>query len=331
MIAGSVLVAPDSFKGTYSAVEVAAAIGRGLRSRGLGAELCPLADGGEGTAAAVLEALGGRIERAVVRGPLGRPVEGGFALLDEDRIAIVEVASASGLALLSPGEYDPEAASTYGTGELIAVAAASGAPEILVAAGGSATNDGGAGALVAIERAGGLSRSRLGVLCDVNTPWELASRRFGPQKGADEAAVERLERRLEDQARALPRDPRGVAMTGAAGGLAGGLWAVHGARLIPGADWVMDRVDFDGRLRRCRAVITGEGRLDEQTFEGKLCGRVVARAREQGVPVHAIVGGSTLEPAAAAAAGLATVIAAPTLAELEAAGATNAAALGHDR
>jgi glycerate kinase len=322
---GSILIAPDSFKGTHSAVEVAAAIGRGVGSRGRAAELCPLADGGEGTAAAVLEALGGTVERAIVRGPLGRPVEGSLALLDGGRIAIVEVASASGLALLEEAERDPEAASSYGTGELIAVAAASGAAEVLVAAGGSATVDGGAGALVAIESAGGLGGTGLGVLCDVRTPWEQAARRFGPQKGADAGAVERLERRLEEAARALPRDPRGVAMTGSAGGLAGGLWAVYGARLIAGADWVMDRVDFDARLALAGAVITGEGRLDEQTFEGKLCGQVIARAGERGVPVHAVVGGSALTPARAAAAGLATVTEASTLIELEAAGARVAA------
>ena len=169
-------------------------------------------------------------------------------------------------------ERDAWAASTYGTGELIAAGAQAGAAVIIVAVGGSATSDGGAGALEAIEEAGGLGGARLVVLCDVRTPFEDAPKVFGPQKGADAEMVARLERRLDALAAGWPRDPRGVPMTGCAGGLSGGLWAVHGATLEPGAPWVLDALDFNDRMRASRAVVTGEGKLDEQTLQGKLVG-----------------------------------------------------------
>src|SRR3954462_6219343 len=292
-----VLVAPDSFKGTFSAAQVAGAIGRGIERAGLmPPDLCPVADGGEGTLDALLPQLGGELRAVTVAGPLGAPVRTGFGLVEDGGTAIVEMAMASGLGLMP--ERDAWAASTYGTGELIAAAAQAGAAVILVAVGGSATTDGGAGAIEAIEAAGGIGRAKIVILTDVRTPVEDAPKGFGPQKGADAAMVERLERRLDELAQALPRDPRGVPMTGAAGGLAGGLWAQYGAALEPGAPFVLDALDFDARMLASRAVVTGEGKLDEQPLQGKLVGEIGTRARQSGVPLHAIVGTTRSTPSA---------------------------------
>ncbi|MEA2473263.1 MAG: glycerate 2-kinase, partial [Thermoleophilaceae bacterium] len=167
-----VLVAPDSFKGTFSAAEVAAAVAAGLRDGGAEAVELPVADGGEGTMEALLAALGGERRAATVSDPLGRPVEAEYALIDGGERAVVEMARASGLGLVAEHERDAFAASTRGTGELIAAAAAGGAAEVIVTVGGSATTDGGAGALAALEEAG--VAPRLVVACDVRTPWEQA-------------------------------------------------------------------------------------------------------------------------------------------------------------
>jgi glycerate kinase len=312
-----VLVAPDSFKGTFTAVEVADAIARGLERGGVEADRCPVADGGEGTLDALLVALGGRVERVTVRGPLGTPVEACFALLGDGHRALLEMASASGLALIS--ELDPWAASTYGTGQLIRAAVAAGTREVLVGVGGSATVDGGRGALEAI---GERLDASIVVLCDVRTEWERCAEIYGPQKGADEAMVARLAARLDEYAAELPRDPRGVPMTGAAGGLSGGLWAGLGAELQAGAPYVLDALGFDERVRRADAVVVGEGRIDAQSAMGKIVGEIAARARAAGVPVHALVGRNELT----ADIGLASVTEATTLAELEAAGERLAAA-----
>jgi glycerate kinase len=318
-----VLVAPDSFKGTFRASEVAGAIGRGLERAGLmPPDLCPVADGGEGTLDALLPGLGGEVVAAEAHDPLGRELRGCFGLVEDGGTAIVETATASGLSLVAEDERDAWAASTYGTGELIAAAAQAGAAVIIVGVGGSATTDGGAGALEAIEDAGGLGGARLVVLCDVRTPFELAPRVFGPQKGADPAMVRRLERRLDALASSWPRDPRGVPMTGCAGGLSGGLWAVLGAVLEPGAPWVLDALDFDRRMRAARAVVTGEGRLDEQTLQGKLVGEIGTRARQAGVPLHAIVGSDRLDAFGKRMIDLMRVIEATDLAEIEAAAET---------
>jgi glycerate 2-kinase len=316
-----VLVAPDSFKGTLRAAEVAGAIGRGLERAGLmPPDLCPLADGGEGTMEALLLALGGETVAADVHDPLGRPLRAAFGLVEDGGTAVVEMASASGLGLVAEAERDAWAASTYGTGELICAAVDAGAAVVLVGVGGSATTDGGAGALEAIEEHGGLGGTRIVVLCDVRTPFERAPAVFGPQKGADAAMVARLERRLDELAERLPRDPRGVPMTGAAGGLSGGLWAAHGALLEPGAPWVLDALDFDARMRAARAVVTGEGKLDEQTLEGKLVGEIGTRTRQAGVPLHAIVGTDALDPFGKRIIDLQVVQVATNLAEIEAAG-----------
>jgi glycerate 2-kinase len=196
-----------------------------------------------------------------------------------------------------------------------------------VAAGGSATVDGGAGAIEAIRSAGGLGECRLTVLCDVETAFEDAARVYGPQKGATPDAVRRLAARLERLAAELPRDPRRVPLTGAAGGLAGGLWAELGAELLPGADFVLDALDFDRRLDRADATLVGEGRLDTQSFAGKAVGRIAARCRRAGVPVHAIVGSSALDGTDAANLGLASVRVASDRDELLAAAQELAAGL----
>jgi glycerate 2-kinase len=316
-----VLVAPDSFKGTFRASEVAGAIGRGLERAGLmPPDLCPVADGGEGTLDALLPGLGGEVFAADAHDPLGRPLKGCFGLVEDGGTAIVETATASGLALLAEDERNPWAASSYGTGELIAAAAQAGAAVIIVAVGGSATMDGGAGAVEAITDAGGLGGAKLVVLCDVRTPFERAPRVFGPQKGADEAMVPRLEARLDALAAGWSRDPRGVPLTGCAGGLSGGLWAVHRATLEPGAPWVLDALDFDRRMRAARAVVTGEGKLDEQTLQGKLVGEIGTRARQAGVPLHAIVGTNALDAFGKRMIDLMRVIEATDLPALEAAG-----------
>ena len=323
-----VLVAPDSFKGTFRATQVAAAIGRGLEGAGLmPPDLCPVADGGEGTLEVLLSALGGETAGARVRDPLGREVAAGFALLEGGGTALVEVAAASGLGLVAEGERDAWRASTHGTGDLICAAVDAGAAVILVAAGGSATTDGGAGAIEAIEEAGGLRGAQLVVLCDVRVPWERAPAVFAPQKGADAATVKRLERRLAELAATLPRDPRGVPMTGAAGGLSGGLWARYGAVLEPGATWVLDALGFDARMRAARCVITGEGRLDAQTLQGKIVGEIGTRTRQAGVPLHAIVGSDAMDAFSKRIIDLQVVAEAPTLADVEAAAEHLGAAL----
>ena len=291
-----VLVAPDGFKGTFRATEVAAAIGRGLESAGLRPpDLCPVADGGHGTMEVLLTALGGESAAARVHDPLGREIDAAYALIEEGGTAVVEMARASGLALLERDELDAEAASTRGTGELIVAAVEAGAQVILVACGGSATTDGATGAIEAIEDGGGLRGARLVCLCDVRVPFERAAEVFGPQKGADPATVKRLTKRLNDIAAKLPRDPRAEPMTGCAGGLSGGLWAQYDAALEPGANFVLRALDFDARLRAARAVIVGEGRIDEQTLQGKSAGEIATRARQAGVPCFAIVGSSALD------------------------------------
>lgn len=312
------LVAPDSFKGTFGAAEVAGAIAQGLRAGGLEAVELPAADGGEGTLEVLVGALGGELREVSVTDPLGRAVEASFGLLADGERAVVECARASGLGLVASGERDAFAATTRGTGELIAAAAEAGARRVIVTVGGSATTDGGAGAVAALDEAG--VEPRLEVWCDVRTAWEDAAPLFGPQKGADSETVTRLARRMSRLAKRAPKDPRGVPLTGAAGGLAGGLWAFRGAQLLPGAPAVLNAIGFDERMRQAAFVVTGEGRLDRQTFQGKAVFEVATRARQSGVACHAIVGGSTLEPFEERILDLQTVTEASTLEELEAAG-----------
>ena len=314
----TILVAPDSFKGTFSAIDVAAAIGRGLQAGGRPVDLCPVADGGEGTMTALIESVGAAVVTAPVTDPLGRRIEAEFAI--GGTVAIVETAAASGLGLVAQPDRDPVAATTAGTGELILAAAEAGADTIYLGVGGSATTDGGAGAIKAIEGAGGLQGVRLVVLCDVRTSFQDAARVYGPQKGASADQVRSLTRRLNALARRLPRDPRGVPMTGAAGGLSGGLWSAFGAELVPGAAFVLDAVGFDARMRSARAVVSGEGKLDQQSLVGKIVSEVATRARQAGVPCHAVVGTRELDAMGARVLDLDRVVAASTLVEIEAAG-----------
>ena len=313
----TILVAPDSFKGTFSSPEVAAAIGRGLEAAGHDVDLCPIADGGEGTLLALAPALGLELGTATVTDPLGRPVQAEFAI--GGGIGVLEMAAASGLGLVAAEDRDAFAATTFGTGELILAAIDAGAEVVFVGVGGSATTDGGAGAIQAIERGGGLQGAKLIVLSDVRTPFEDAPRVFGPQKGADADDIRRLRGRLAVLARRLPRDPRGVPMTGGAGGLSGGLWAAFGARLVGGAGFVLDEIGFDARMRAARAVVTGEGKIDQQSLAGKAVSEVSTRARQAGVPSYAIVGRRELDAFGIRVLDLQVVEEAGTLKAIEAA------------
>jgi glycerate kinase len=319
----AVLVAPDAFKGTFTAAQVAAAIGRGLAGAGCAIDLCPVADGGEGTARALSARLSLAPVTAESEDPLGRPLMAAFAL--GDGLAAIDVAAAGGLGLVRVHERDAVRASSAGTGRLLLAAVEAGAHTIYIGAGGSASTDGGAGAISVVSEGGGLRGAKLVVLCDVRTPFQDAARVFGPQKGADAEQVIRLTERLDAQARRLPRDPRGRPMTGAAGGLAGGLWAALRAELVPGAGFVLDAVDFDVRMRVARAVVTGEGRLDQQSLAGKVVSEVATRARQAGVPCQAIVGSRTLDAFGARVLDLEVVLEASSEAELERAGAELAA------
>jgi glycerate kinase len=310
-----VLVAPDKFKGTFTAEDAALAIARGLVRGGVeSVEVLPAADGGEGTMDALVRALHGRVLAVEAHDPLDRPVEAAFGLLHDGRTAIVETAQASGLWRVAPAERDPSGSSTRGTGELIRAAVETGAREVIVAAGGSATTDGGRGALEALgarftrERAdldelrATLRRVRLAVACDVRNPLlgpQGAAAVFAPQKGADAATVSKLERRMADWAklarRSTGRDPSQEPMAGAAGGLAAGLWAFAGAELRPGAALVLDVAGFDARAGDSLAVVTGEGRLDEQTLAGKAVFEIATRCRQDGVPCYAVVGTDGLD------------------------------------
>jgi glycerate kinase len=291
------LVCPDKFRGTLTAPEAADAMAAGLRRAGFTdvAEL-PLADGGEGTLDALLAAVGGSRRTARVTGPLGDPVDAEWGLLPGG-LAVVEMARASGLALVD-GRNDPLRASTRGTGELIGAAIRSGARRVLVAVGGSASTDGG---LAAVESLGWSTGGiPVTVACDVAVPFLDAARRFGPQKGASVAQVALLTRRLvrladEYEAR-TGVDVRVLAGSGAAGGLAGGLAAI-GADLEPGFDVVADAVGLVDRLADVDLVVTGEGKLDASSFEGKTVGGVLEWAADAGVPRVAVIAGQVSDDA----------------------------------
>jgi len=248
----------------------------------------PMADGGEG----ILEAVGGANRTSTVTGPLGAPVDAAWRL--DGRTAVIEMARASGLAAAGgPEGNDPVAASTRGTGQLIVEALEAGASRVIVGVGGSASTDGGLGALRAMHPLGRLRGVELLVACDVRTTFVDAAAVFAPQKGATPAQVELLRRRLERLAQVYLEDHgidvRDLPGSGAAGGLAGGL-AAAGARLVSGFDLVADEVDLYEHIEGADLVLTAEGFLDAQSFEGKVVGGVVALAEPAGVPVVAIVG-----------------------------------------
>lgn len=282
------LAASDKFKGTASAADVCAAIGHACWDLGLDCTELPLADGGEGT----LEILGGTNMHTWVTGPLGDPVLAHWRF--SRGTAVIEMARASGLTLVGgSSKNDALAASTQGTGELIDSALDLGAKKIIVCLGGSATTDGGYGALRAISAPARLKAVEFIVACDVETPFLDAARVFAPQKGATPAQVAFLSGRLERLADTY-RGEYGVDVTtltgaGAAGGLAGGLAAL-GARLVPGFDVVAEETNFDEAIEACDVVVTGEGLLDDTSFAGKVVGEVSTWAASLGKPVHAIVG-----------------------------------------
>jgi glycerate kinase len=283
-----VLAAVDKFRGTASAADVAAAIGHACWERGHDCVEIPLADGGEG----LLEVLGGPNRTTTVTGPLGTPVEAAWRL--RRGTAIIEMALASGLMLAGGAEGNaPMEATTRGTGELIDAALTAGASRIIVGLGGSATSDGGLGALQAIRSPARLKGVELLVACDVTTRFTDAARVFGPQKGATPAQIKMLTSRLEQLAQRY-RDDYGLDVddvegSGAAGGIAGALAAL-GGRLLPGFELVADELDLYDHLEHSELVITGEGHLDRQSFEGKVVGGVSELAHEHGIPVAAIVG-----------------------------------------
>lgn len=283
-----VVAAVDKFRGTATGAEVAAAIGHACWELGHDCDEFALADGGEG----LLDVLGGPNRTTVVTGPLGTPVEAPWRL--HGGTAIIEMARASGLVVAGGREgNDPMTATTAGTGELIDAALTAGAKRIIVGLGGSATTDGGLGALEAISTPARLKGVELLVACDVTTRFTDAAIVFGPQKGAGPAEVKMLTSRLEQLADRYVRehgvDVRELDGSGAAGGLAGALAAL-GGRITPGFELVADELDLYDALRGADLVITGEGHLDRQSFEGKVVGGVAELAGDEGVPVVAIVG-----------------------------------------
>lgn len=282
-----VVVCPDKFRGTATAFEVVASCAEALDPT-VEVVARPMADGGEGT----LEALGGANRTSLVTGPLGDPVDAPWRLAN--RTAVVEMARASGL-LLAGGaeENDPLTATTAGTGELLAEAVAAGARRIIVGVGGSATTDGGLGAVRAMEPLVRFRGVEVVVACDVRLRFVDAARVFGPQKGATPAQIELLERRLdrlgEVYAADFGLDPRPLDRSGAAGGLAGGLAAI-GAELVEGFEVIADEVGLVDAIEDADLVITGEGAVDAESFDGKVVGGVLDLAAEFAVPAVVITG-----------------------------------------
>jgi glycerate kinase len=326
-----VVLAPDKFRGSLRALEAARALEAGVRRAcpGAACALVPMADGGEGTAEALVDATGGRWAEAQVTGPLGERRRARFGLLGDGRTAVLEMAEASGNGLVPPGRRDPERTTTRGTGELAIAAARAGARALILGIGGSATNDGGAGFAQALgyrllddegaellPGGGALGRLHrivppesgtpldgiaLRVACDVQNPLcgpDGASAVYGPQKGATPAQVQRLDANLLHLAAIIERDlGRRVATVpgaGAAGGLGAGLLAFTDAQLRPGVDLVIDAVGLVDRLRGAVLCLTGEGAIDRSSAFGKTVAGVARAARREGVPVLAL--GGTLGP-----------------------------------
>jgi len=322
-----VVVAPNAFKGTLTASQAASAIARGVREVFPQAEVIevPVADGGDGTVDALVGAHHGKYLTAEVEGPLGDPVRAVYGLIEAGRTGVVELAAASGLTLVPAGRRDPRKSSTYGFGQVLEAVRGTGVNQVIAGIGGSATNDGGAGMAQALGYRlldargvdlprGGAALARLAridpsrfdrgwlavnvmVACDVTNPLtgpQGASAVYGPQKGADEAAVRELDAALSRFAAMIERDlgkhVADVPGAGAAGGVGAGLMAFLGARLVPGAALIVTESGFDEKIRGADLVITGEGRVDSQTAYGKAPGEVAKRAQAARIPVLLIAG-----------------------------------------
>jgi glycerate 2-kinase len=292
-----VVAAPDKFKGTVTAREAAEAIGHACWEFGIECVEVPMADGGDG----LLDALGGPNRTSTVTGPLGEPVVAGWRF--SKGTAVIEMARASGISLIGGAAGNaPLDATTTGTGELIDHALDAGARRIIVGLGGSATTDGGFGAIRAITAIARLKRVELVVACDVTTTFVEAAQVFAPQKGATPAQVKMLTRRLERMVQMFADDFGADVATvpggGAAGGLGGALAALGGT-LVPGFEVVADELDLYDELDGADLIVTGEGSLDDTSFAGKVVGGVTAIAAEAGLPVLAIVGSADARTAAA--------------------------------
>ena len=283
-----VLAASDKFKGTVTAAQACSAIGHACWELGIDCTEMPLADGGEGT----LDILGGPNRTNTVTGPLGDPVQAEWRF--HRGVAVIEMARASGLTLAGgPEKNDPVNATTAGTGELIDFALDMGAKKIIVCLGGSATTDGGWGAMRAISTPARLKAVEFLVACDVDTLFTDAAEVFGPQKGASPAQVRLLTGRLERLAQVYRTDHKVNVMdlpgSGAAGGLAGALAAL-GATLMPGFDIVAEETGFDEAIKEHDLVVTGEGMLDDTSFDGKVVGGVMDYAAQAGTPMLTVTG-----------------------------------------
>lgn len=301
-----IVIAPDSFKGCLSSKEVAEFVVEGLRNRLPEGEFTtvPVADGGEGLIDALAGTFSGKIVPVIVSGPLGRPVEASYLIAGS--IAVIEVAEACGIKHVLHtsenghivDERDPWNASTKGVGELIWDAISKGCTDFFVGLGGSATNDGGQGMVEYLKsRIQSFDGLHFTCACDVDATFigdKGASRIFGPQKGADPAMVERLEKRMEGYAEIIHKetgvDVRKMKGAGAAGGLGGSFAAYFGAQLKPGIDLVLDAIEFDSIIEGADLVITGEGRSDSQTAQGKTPYGVLGRAKAAGIPTVLLSG-----------------------------------------
>lgn len=352
-MAARILIAPDKYKGTLSARGVAEALATGIHNTLPEADvsICPAADGGDGTAETLVDALGGEMVSARVAGPLGQPVTARYGIAGQT--AVIEMAAASGLALLAPDELRPQDASTHGTGELILAALDAGCTKLIVGIGGSATTDGGAGMAAALgarlldegdrpldagggalcrlaridvsQMAPALAKAEVLVACDVTNPLlgeHGAARVYGPQKGAAPAQVEELERCLARYADVVERDlgvnVRGLPGGGAAGGLGAGLVAFCNATLRPGVEIVLDALDFDRRVRGAELVVTGEGMIDGQSARGKTPVGVARAAKRAGVRVIAVAGQRGIGAEQVLAEGIDEIIAlAPDMCSIE--------------
>ena len=323
-----IVVAPDSFKGSVSALEAASAIEQGLRRVFPDAviEKIPMADGGEGTAQSLVDATGGHLQTRRVLAPLQNEVDAQFGILSDGKTAVIEMASASGLTLVEPHERNPLRTTTYGTGQLIHAALEAGCRRLIIGIGGSATNDGGAGMAEAlgirlldtsgkqIQRGGGnlgqltsidatglhpaIAETETVVACDVNNPLtgpDGASHVYGPQKGATPEMIETLDGHLAHFDKILTqtfgKSFNDIPGAGAAGGLGAGLMAFLNAELRLGIDIMIDAVNLKERVKGAAVVFTGEGQLDFQTAFGKTPVGVAKVAKAHGIPVIAIAGG----------------------------------------